>query len=166
MLQSTTVLYFLNWKIWIKAQKIYKITGSENGPLCSRTPIKNYSYISIYFRHTVRSESRIFWTLEQGRCTKKAATKDGLGSTVRVQFVYFSLEDVSCWSVPFKGVVKLTVSCSVLLLEFEPLLFYQVAPQFVLTRLSAPRSSPTTFFSGSAGNRTRASGSVAKNSDH
>jgi hypothetical protein len=49
----------------------------------------------------------------------------------------------------------------------EPLLFYQVAPQFVLTRLSAPRSSPTTFlFSGSAGNRTRASGSVAKNSDH
>jgi hypothetical protein len=43
----------------------------------------------------------------------------------------------------------------------EPLLFYQVAPQFVLTRLR-----PTTFFSGSAGNRTRASGSVAKNSDH
>jgi hypothetical protein len=28
----------------------------------------------------------------------------------------------------------------------EPLLFYQVAPQFVLTRLSAPRSRPTTFF--------------------
>jgi hypothetical protein len=45
----------------------------------------------------------------------------------------------------------------------EPLLFYQVAPQFVLTRLSAPRSRPTTFFfSGSAGNRTRTSGSVAK----
>jgi hypothetical protein len=36
----------------------------------------------------------------------------------------------------------------------------------VLTRLSGPRSRPTTFFSGSAGNRTRASGSVAKNSDH
>jgi hypothetical protein len=44
----------------------------------------------------------------------------------------------------------------------EPLRFYQVAPHFVLTRLSAPRSRPTTFFSGSAGNRTRASGSVAK----
>jgi hypothetical protein len=28
----------------------------------------------------------------------------------------------------------------------EPLLFHQVAPQFVLTRLSAPRSKPTTFF--------------------
>jgi hypothetical protein len=28
----------------------------------------------------------------------------------------------------------------------EPLLFYQVAPQFVLTRLSAPRSRPTTCF--------------------
>jgi hypothetical protein len=27
----------------------------------------------------------------------------------------------------------------------EPLLFYQVAPQFVLTRLSAPRFRPTTF---------------------
>jgi hypothetical protein len=33
----------------------------------------------------------------------------------------------------------------------------------VLTRLSRPRSRPTTFFSGSAGNRIRASGSVAKN---
>jgi hypothetical protein len=28
----------------------------------------------------------------------------------------------------------------------KPLLFYQVAPQFVLTRLSGPRSIPTTFF--------------------
>jgi hypothetical protein len=28
----------------------------------------------------------------------------------------------------------------------EPLLFYQVAPQFVLTRLSAPRFRPTIFF--------------------
>jgi hypothetical protein len=28
----------------------------------------------------------------------------------------------------------------------EPLLFYQVATQFVLTRLSGPRSRPTTFF--------------------
>jgi hypothetical protein len=36
----------------------------------------------------------------------------------------------------------------------------------ILTRLSGPRSRPTTFFSGSAGNRTRASESVAKNSDH
>jgi hypothetical protein len=36
----------------------------------------------------------------------------------------------------------------------------------VLTRLSGPRSKPTTFFSGTAGNRVRASGSVAKNSDH
>jgi hypothetical protein len=35
-----------------------------------------------------------------------------------------------------------------------------------LTRLSGPRSRPNTFFSGSAENRTRASGSVAKNSDH
>jgi hypothetical protein len=36
----------------------------------------------------------------------------------------------------------------------------------VLTRLSGPRSRPTTFFYGNAGNRSRASGSVAKNSDH
>jgi hypothetical protein len=28
----------------------------------------------------------------------------------------------------------------------EPLLFYEVAPQFVLTRLSGPRSRPTTYF--------------------
>jgi hypothetical protein len=48
----------------------------------------------------------------------------------------------------------------------EPRLFYQVALQFVLTRLSAPFPDPLHFFSGSAGNRTRASGSVAKNSDH
>jgi hypothetical protein len=43
----------------------------------------------------------------------------------------------------------------------EPILFYQVAPQLY----SRPRSRPATFF-GSAGNRTRASGCVAKNSDH
>jgi hypothetical protein len=51
--------------------------------------------------------------------------------------------------------------------------FYQFL-SVVLTRLSGPRSRPTTvlfffFFSeksGSAGNLTRASGSVAKNSDH
>jgi hypothetical protein len=36
----------------------------------------------------------------------------------------------------------------------------------VLTRLSGPRSRPTTFSSGSAGNRTRTSGSVVKNSDN
>jgi hypothetical protein len=36
----------------------------------------------------------------------------------------------------------------------------------VLTRLSGLRSRSTTFFSGSAGNRTQASGSVAKNFDH
>jgi hypothetical protein len=36
----------------------------------------------------------------------------------------------------------------------------------VLTRLSRPRSRPTAFFSGIAGNRTQVSGSVAKNSDH
>jgi hypothetical protein len=35
-----------------------------------------------------------------------------------------------------------------------------------LTRLSGPRSGPITFFSGSAGNRTRASGSIVKNYDH
>jgi hypothetical protein len=40
----------------------------------------------------------------------------------------------------------------------EPLLFYQVAPQLY------SRGWPTTFFSGSAENRTRASGFVAKNS--
>jgi hypothetical protein len=51
----------------------------------------------------------------------------------------------------------------------EPLLFYQSSSAVVLTRLSAPRSRTTTFFfyfSGGAGNRIRASGSVAKNSDH
>jgi hypothetical protein len=43
--------------------------------------------------------------------------------------------------------------------------FYQFL-SVVLTRLSGPRSRLTTFFSGSARNRTRASGSVAKNSDY
>jgi hypothetical protein len=47
----------------------------------------------------------------------------------------------------------------------EPLLFYQVA-SVVLTRLSGPHFRPTTFFPSSAGNRTRTSGSVAKNSDY
>jgi hypothetical protein len=44
--------------------------------------------------------------------------------------------------------------------------FLSSSSSVVLTRLSGPRSRSTTFFSGSAGNRTRVSGSVAKNSDH
>jgi hypothetical protein len=48
----------------------------------------------------------------------------------------------------------------------EPLLFYQVAAQLYSRRWVDPVPDPLIFFSGSAGNRTRASGSVAKNSDH
>jgi hypothetical protein len=44
--------------------------------------------------------------------------------------------------------------------------FSIISSSVVLTRLSGPRSRPTTFFSGSTGNRIRASESVAKNSDH
>jgi hypothetical protein len=44
--------------------------------------------------------------------------------------------------------------------------FLSSSSSVVLTRLSGPHSRPTTFFFGSAGNRTRDSGSVAKNSDH
>jgi hypothetical protein len=47
----------------------------------------------------------------------------------------------------------------------EPLLFYKVAPQLYSRGRVDPVPDPL-FFSGSAGNRTRASGSVAKNSDH
>jgi hypothetical protein len=47
----------------------------------------------------------------------------------------------------------------------EPLLFYQVAPQLYSRGWLDPVPDPL-HFSGSAGNRTRASGSVAKNSDH
>jgi hypothetical protein len=55
----------------------------------------------------------------------------------------------------------------------EPLLFYQVAPQLYSRGWVDPVPDPLLDFllffprkSGSAGNRTRASGSVAKNSDH
>jgi hypothetical protein len=48
----------------------------------------------------------------------------------------------------------------------KPLLFYQVAPQLYPRGWNGPRSRPTTFFSDSAGNRARDSGSVARNSDH
>jgi hypothetical protein len=44
--------------------------------------------------------------------------------------------------------------------------FLSSSSSVVFKRLGGPRSRPTTFFSGSTGNRTRASGSVAKNSDH
>jgi hypothetical protein len=47
----------------------------------------------------------------------------------------------------------------------EPLLFYQVAPQLYSQGSVDPIQDPLLFF-GSAGNRTRASGSVARNSDH
>jgi hypothetical protein len=49
----------------------------------------------------------------------------------------------------------------------EPLLFYQVAPQLYSRGWVDPVPDPLLLRkSGSAGNRTRASGSVAKNSDH
>jgi hypothetical protein len=48
----------------------------------------------------------------------------------------------------------------------EPLLFYQVAPQLYSRGWVDPVPDPLHFFYGSADNRTRASGSVAKNSDH
>jgi hypothetical protein len=48
----------------------------------------------------------------------------------------------------------------------EPLLFYQVAPQLYSRGWVDPVPDPLLFFSVSAGNRTQASGSVAKNSDH
>jgi hypothetical protein len=48
----------------------------------------------------------------------------------------------------------------------EPLLSYQVAPQLYSRGWVDPVPNQLLFFSGSAGNRTRASGSVAKNSDH
>jgi hypothetical protein len=43
--------------------------------------------------------------------------------------------------------------------------FYQVAPQLYSRSWVDPVPDPLSFFSGSAGNRTRASGSVANNSD-
>jgi hypothetical protein len=50
----------------------------------------------------------------------------------------------------------------------EPLLFLPSSSSVVLTRLSGPRSRPTTSQKiwWDAGNRTRSSGSVARNSDH
>jgi hypothetical protein len=48
----------------------------------------------------------------------------------------------------------------------EPLLFYQVASQLYSWGWVDPVPDPLLFFSGSAGNGTRAFGSVAKNSDH
>jgi hypothetical protein len=47
----------------------------------------------------------------------------------------------------------------------EPLFFYQVAPQLYSRGWVDPVQDPLLFFC-SAGNRTRASGSVANNSDH
>jgi hypothetical protein len=44
--------------------------------------------------------------------------------------------------------------------------FLSSSSSVLLTRLSEPRSRSITFFSGSAGKRIRASGSVAKNFDH
>jgi hypothetical protein len=46
----------------------------------------------------------------------------------------------------------------------EPLLFYQVAPQLYSWGWVDPVPDPLLFSFGSSGNRTRASGSVAKNS--
>jgi hypothetical protein len=50
----------------------------------------------------------------------------------------------------------------------EPLLFHSSSSSIIFTRLSGPRSRPTTSQkrSGSARNRSRANESVARNSDH
>jgi hypothetical protein len=48
----------------------------------------------------------------------------------------------------------------------EPLLFLPSSSSIVLMRLSGPRSTPLLRISGSVGDRTRTSGSVARNSDH
>jgi hypothetical protein len=48
----------------------------------------------------------------------------------------------------------------------EPLLFFQVAPQLYSRVWVDPVPDPIIFFPGSAGNRTRDSRSVGKNSDH
>jgi hypothetical protein len=64
-------------------------------------------------------------------------------------------------------VVSVTDPCGCILgfLDRSRYFFLSSSSSVVLTRLSGPRSRPTTFFD-SAGNRTRASGPVAKNSDH
>jgi hypothetical protein len=48
----------------------------------------------------------------------------------------------------------------------DPLLFLPSSSSIVLTRLSGPRSGLLLRKSGGAGKRTRAPGSVARNSDH
>jgi hypothetical protein len=50
--------------------------------------------------------------------------------------------------------------------RLEPLLFLSSSSSIVLTRLSGPRTRPTIRKSDSAGNRTRTSGFVARNTDH
>jgi hypothetical protein len=58
--------------------------------------------------------------------------------------------------------------CSILgFLDLEPVLFYQIAPQLYSRGWVDPVPNPLLLRkSGSTGNRTRTSGSVAKNSDH
>jgi hypothetical protein len=52
-------------------------------------------------------------------------------------------------------------------LDLEPLPFHSSSFSAVITRLGGPRSRPTIVRkSGSFGNRTRTSGSVASNSDY
>jgi hypothetical protein len=63
----------------------------------------------------------------------------------------------SAWRIPM-GVFSVS--------RQEPLLFYQVAPELYSWGWVDPVPDPLPFFCSSAGNRTRASGSVAKNSDH
>jgi hypothetical protein len=52
-------------------------------------------------------------------------------------------------------------------IDWSRYFFLPSSSSIVLTRLSGPRSRPTTSQkSGSAGNRARTSGSVSRNSDH
>jgi hypothetical protein len=103
----------------------------------------------------VEFEVTLQLTVSQSAC-------QGFEPTVELVTRYYFLSEGCCLKVAVLSVLgSLSVS------RTESLLFIASSTSIVLRRLSRPRSKPLIpRKSGSAGNLTRTSGSVARNSDH
>jgi hypothetical protein len=145
----TVLLIFIPWRrraSWMKC----KVSFIWRRISCTGTYLK-YSSGSLVYPHKQKqslwpeSASELYWPSDRRLSAKWLPTR----ADRRCHVVSVTDPSGRIFSVFKTGAATFLSSSSV-----------------VLTKLSGPRSRPTTFFSGSAGNRTRASGSVAKNSDH
>jgi hypothetical protein len=124
----------LFWHIIIDhaSMKAMNCLAFQHFPVCNDFLIPLWYYVSITVNTKTKLKSMV-WVHERTIPTERPP----LVGEMSANFCGYRVprqHDRSLW--PYSRVSRQ-----------EPLLFYQVAPQFVLTRLSGPRSRPITFFS-------------------